>query len=183
MAVENSQESLRLEDVARRFTESADMLDKVARQLEALREAESRALASSQSLATAADGVSEFALAARNAADRLRSATEMAGRALEAAASILQDRESEQLKRILQELSKDEDSRFRSLESHFTEGKVRGESGFRLLGEQVRALDSRVDQLAALQDSQLRRDLDARTQELERVKAVLSWRQKRKLGV
>ena len=183
MAAEHLHESLGLDDVARRFSESADMLDRVARQLEALRDAESRALASGQSLASAATGVSEFALAAKSAADGLKSATEMAGRALEAAASILQDRESDQLKRLLQELSKEQDSRFRSLESHLTEGNVRGESGFRLLSDQVRVLDSRVEQLAALQDSQLRRDLDARTQELERVKSVLSWRQKRKLGV
>lgn len=93
------------------------------------------------------------------------------------------DREPEQLKLILQDLSKQQASGFRSLESHLTEGKAREESGFRQLGEQVRALDARVEQLVALRDSQLHRDLEARTEELERVQSVLSWRQKRKLGI
>jgi uncharacterized phage infection (PIP) family protein YhgE len=187
MPAENLQESLRLDEVVRRFVESAETLRRVADQLNALRDAETVAQASGQSLTAASSAVSRFVESAEKATAEMAAASETARRALEGSASILEGTDLETIRTALQELTSGQSSAFNSLELRLAQAKDDHLSELRQgsarIVEQIRALDSRVDELAKVQETQLGRDLEAKSQELDKVRSVLSWRQRRKLGI
>lgn len=158
MSVDISHESLELDDVSRRFADATNTLTLVTEQLHVLAQAGKRAKESTDSLAKTSESVGGFAVAAHEAASALEAATALARDAFERATVLFSGREIEQLQGAVGHVSSQLDAGFQ-------------------------AVRSQVEGIIEQQQSDLRRDLEATKKELERIKAALSWRQKRKLGV